>query len=266
VLVAQYFRARHLPGARPLTTRYIVGHGMAALLWLVSAVAPTPLRYVVWAGAFAIDLGTPWIALPHTVRVPPNPAHLPERVGLFTLILLGESVIAVMHGMKSQEDWSVVAAASAFAGMGLLFLVWWWYFDIVGAASERFVRSHRDAVRFNVWAYAHFPLYLGLVVTAVGVQRIVMAASRWTLTGSEAVLMTTAAAVVMIAMAIIGGTFARRAQMTAAAVPGVTCAGLAIGLGLGAARSPVTPVFIVVGLIALCSAQALRVHAAVREG
>src|SRR6266496_54552 len=28
-LVAQYFRARHVPEARPLTTRYLVGHGAA---------------------------------------------------------------------------------------------------------------------------------------------------------------------------------------------------------------------------------------------
>jgi low temperature requirement protein LtrA len=31
VLVAQYFRARHVPEARPLTTRYLIGHGGAAL-------------------------------------------------------------------------------------------------------------------------------------------------------------------------------------------------------------------------------------------
>ena len=161
VLVAQYFRARHLPEARPLTTRYIVGHGSAALIWLASAFVPAPARYGLWATAFIIDLGTPWLALPHTVKVPTNPSHLPERFGLFTLILLGEGVIAVMQGMKSQEDWSVVAAASAFSGMALLFLVWWWYFDVAAAASERFVRSHRDALRFHVWSYAHFPFYLG---------------------------------------------------------------------------------------------------------
>ena len=260
VLVAQYFRARHLPEARPLTTRYIVGHGAAALIWLGSAFVPTPSRYALWVAAFVIDLGTPWLALPHTVKVPPNPAHLPERFGLFTLILLGEAVIAVMHGMKSQEEWTLVAASSAFSGMALLFLVWWWYFDIAAAASEQFVRSHRDAIRFNIWSYAHFPLYLGLIVTAVGVQRIVTAAARWTLSAEEALLMTSAAAVVMIAMAVVGGTFSRRAQLIPAALPAVTCSLLAIGLGVVAAWSPVTPVMIILGLIGLCSAQALRVH------
>jgi low temperature requirement protein LtrA len=260
VLVAQYFRARHLPEARPLTTRYIVGHGTAAVIWLASALVPAPARYALWATAFVIDLGTPWLALPHTVKVPPNPAHLPERFGLFTLILLGEAVIAVMHGMESQEEWTLVAASSAFCGMALLFLIWWWYFDLAAAASERFVRSHRDAVRFNIWSYAHFPLYLGLIVTGVGVQRIVTAAARWTLNGEEALLMTSAAAVVMIAMAVVGGTFSRRAQMIAAAAPAVACALLAIGLGAVAAWSPITPVIIIIGLIALCSAQALRIR------
>lgn len=264
VLVAQYFRARHLPGARPLTTRYIAGHGGAALVWLASAFVPAPARYGLWAAAFAIDLGTPWLALPHAVKVPPNPAHLPERFGLFTLILLGEAVVAVMHGMKSQEDWTVVAASSAFSGMALLFLVWWWYFDVAAAASERFVRSHGEALRFNVWSYAHFPFYLGLVVTGVGVQRIVTAAARWTLSGDEALLMTVAAAVVMIAMAVIGGTFGRKEQLASTAVPAVTCAALAIALGVIAAWSPLTPVLIILGLTVLCSAQALRVHATMR--
>jgi low temperature requirement protein LtrA len=204
VLVAQYLRARHLPDARPLTARYVAGYGAAALIWLASAFLPAPARYVVWVAAFAIDLGTPWVTLPHAVKVPPNPGHLPERFGLFTLILLGEAVVAVMRGMRSQADWTLLAASTAFSGMALLFLVWWWYFDIAAAASERFVRSHRDAIRFNLWTYAHFPLYVGLVVAAVGVQRSVTAA-RWTLHGEEAVLMAGAAAMVTMAMALISG-------------------------------------------------------------
>jgi low temperature requirement protein LtrA len=260
VLVAQYWRARHFPEARPLTTRHIVGHGAAALIWLGSAFVPAPARYALWAAAFVIDLGTPWLALPHTVKVPPNPAHLPERFGLFTLILLGEAVVAVMHGMKSQQAWTPVAALAAFSGMALLFLVWWWYFDVAAAASERFVRSRRDAIRFHVWSYAHFPLYLGLLVAAVGVQRIVMAGARGPLDDEEALLMTGAAAVAMIAMAVVGGTSSRRAQAITAALPAITCSLLSVALGAVAAWSPLTPVAVVLGLILLCSVPALRVH------
>jgi low temperature requirement protein LtrA len=219
ILVIQYLRARHLPNVRPLTARYVAGYGTAALIWVASALAPAPVRYALWLAAFVIDLGTPWLTLPHAVKVPPHPAHLPERFGLFTLILLGESVVAVMRGMRSQQDWTPVAALSAFGGMALLFLIWWWYFDVAAAASERFVRTRRDAIRFNLWSYAHFPLYIGLVVTAVGVQRIVTA-GRWTLHGEEAVLMAGAAGLMTISLALIGNAFDRREHVPNDALAG----------------------------------------------
>src|SRR5262252_5654891 len=189
LLVAQYFRARSVPDAGPLTTRYLAGHGSAAVLWLGSALVPAPARFWIWALAFAIDLGTPWLAVPHSVKVPPDAAHLPERFGLFTLILLGESVVGVMRGMESQEDWRPAAATCAFAGMTILFLIWWWYFDGASGASEQPVRTRRDAVRFHLWSYAHFPLALGIVTVGVGIQRIVTAACRTPLPQSDAAIL-----------------------------------------------------------------------------
>ena len=203
VLVAQYARARRVPGARAFTTRYIAGHGTAALLWLTSALVPAPARFWIWAAAFAIDLGTPWTALSHSIETPPDAAHLPERFGLFTLILLGEAVVAVMQGMASQEDWPAAAAVSAFLGMAVVFLMWAWYFDGIDATAERPVRSRRDAWRFHVWSYAHFPLALGIVVTGAGVKRIVTAAARQQVIFSEGVILTAGAAAVMVAMTML---------------------------------------------------------------
>jgi low temperature requirement protein LtrA len=214
VLVAQYFRARHVPRSRPFTTRYIVGHGVAAAIWLASALVPVPARYVLWTAALIIDFGTPWLALPHSVEAPPDGSHLPERFGLFTLILLGEAVVAVMHGMKSHETWLPAAAVSAFLAMGLLFLIWWWYFDGVMAASERHVRGRADTIKFHVWTYAHFPLYVGLVITGVGAQRIVTAASREMLPGIDSVLGIGGACLATVAMAVVAVTSRRPASGT----------------------------------------------------
>jgi low temperature requirement protein LtrA len=214
VLVAQYFRARHLPHARRFTTRYIVGHGAAAVIWLSSALVPLPARYVLWTVAMVIDFGTPWLALPHSVEVPADGSHLPERFGLFTLILLGEAVVAVMHGMKSHEAWPPAAAISAFLSMGLLFLIWWWYFEGAMAASERHVRGRADTMRFHLWTYAHFPLYVGLVVTGVGAQRIVTAASREMLPGVDSVLGMGGACLATVAMAVVAVTSRRAASGT----------------------------------------------------
>jgi low temperature requirement protein LtrA len=250
VLVAQYFRARHVPEARPLTTRYLVGHGSAAILWLASALVPAQERFWLWGIAFAIDLGTPWLAVSHSVKVPPDAAHLPERFGLFTLILLGESVVAVMQGMESQEDWSPAAAASAFLGMGISFLIWWWYFDGASGASEQPVRTNREAVRFHIWSYAHFPLYLGIVIAGVGVQRIVTAASRATLTTAESTILVGAMTAVMLAMTAIGATSAGRWRPTSFGVMqnvGLAAATLAIGI-VGHFESPLVLIVLIVML------------------
>src|ERR1700741_1354356 len=195
ILVAQYFRARQVPDARPLATRYLVGHGGAALLWLMSAFVPAPQRFWLWGVAFALDLGTPWLAVRHSVKIPPDAAHLPERFGLFTLILLGESVVAVMRGMESQEDWPPSAAASAFLGMAIAFVIWWWYFDGALGASEQPVRTKREAIRFHIWSYAHFPLYLGIVVAGAGVERIVTAASKHALERTESLILAASVAI-----------------------------------------------------------------------
>jgi low temperature requirement protein LtrA len=250
VLVAQYFRARHVPEARPLTRRYLVGRGAAAILWLASALVPAPERFWLWGIAFAIDLGTPWVAVPHSVKVPPDAAHLPERFGLFTLILLGESVVAVMQGMESQEDWSPAAAASAFLGMGISFLIWWWYFDGASGASEQPVRTNREAIRFHIWSYAHFPLYLGIVIAGVGVQRIVTAASRATLTTAESTILVGAMTAVMLAMTTIGATSEGRRRPTSFGVMqnvGLAAATLTIGI-LGHFESPLVLIVLIVML------------------
>jgi low temperature requirement protein LtrA len=241
VLVTQYVRARRVREARPLTTRYLAGHGVAAVFWLSSALVPVPGRFWLWAIAFALDLGTPWLAVPHSVKVPPDAAHLPERFGLFTLILLGESVVAVMQGMESQDDWTLPAATSAFLGMGIAFLTWWWYFDGVAGASEQPVRSRREAVRFHVWSYAHFPLYLGIVVTGVGVHRIVTVASRAAVTTGETTILTWAAVAVMLAMTTIGAASAghKHRSSTVTGNVALSAATLIIGLLVGA-EAPTT--------------------------
>lgn len=253
ILVAQYFRARHVRDARPLAMRYLAGHGIAAVLWLTSAFAAAPERFWLWTFAFAIDLGTPWLAVPHSVRVPPDAAHLPERFGLFTLILLGESVVAVMQGMESQEDWTPAAATSAFLGMGILFLVWWWYFDGVAGASERPVRNRRDALRFQVWCYAHFPLSMGIVIAGVGLRGIVSAASRAPLGGTESAILASAMTVVMLALSVIGWTSRDTARPKPRVTRQVMLAAITCALGFGGGYT--YPVVLMIALSGLSLVQ-----------
>jgi low temperature requirement protein LtrA len=210
VLVAQYLRVRRIRRARALTTRYAASCGVAAALWLISALLPTPLRFWLWALALAIDVMTPLVTTKHMVDVPPDAAHLPERYGLFTIILMGESMVAVMSGMEHQEYWSVRAAFSAMLAMGLIVVIWWCYYDVVDAAGEHMVRSWREAVYFQIWSYAHLPLYLGIAVTGVGLEHLIAKATKEPLHAGEIGILTGAIAAVTMATLLLAAT--RRAR------------------------------------------------------
>jgi len=204
VLAGQFLRARRVPRARRLATRYAVSCGIAAALWLTSAFVPAPARFWLWAVALTIDIGTPLLSTRHLVDVPHDAAHLPERYGLFSIILIGESMAAVMAGMGHQEYWSVRAASAAILGMAMVFATWWVYFDGVGATTHRMVRSMRDAIRFHVWTYAHFPLYLGIAVAGVGLEHVIETATQAPLPLSESLILAGAGVTVGLAMIAIG--------------------------------------------------------------
>jgi low temperature requirement protein LtrA len=206
ILVARYLRASRRPGARRLALDYATGFGVAAVLWLGSAVTPAPWRYGVWATALALDLGTAAFAGRHTLAMPPHAAHLPERFGLFTLILLGEAIVAVMKGVQQQPNWSVAAASTALSGIALVCAVWWWYFDVAAAADHRHVRDDADRRALDVWSHAHVPLYLGVALIGVGVERAVIAGGWQGLRNEEAWLVATAVALASAALVTLGRT------------------------------------------------------------
>ncbi len=206
VLVLQYIRASRIPAARRLAHEYAAGFGIAALIWLASALAPVPMRYALWTIALAIDVGTALVTARHTRQLPPHAEHLPERFGLFTLILLGESIVAIMKGIQAQPDWTPGAAGAAFLGIGLIFTCWWAYFEWAQAATGRGIRTVRDARRFEIWNYAHLPLYLGLALTAVGVEHIVKLGGIASLHAEEVALLASAIATVVMALIALAGT------------------------------------------------------------
>jgi low temperature requirement protein LtrA len=258
VLVVQYLRARRVKEARRLTTLYAVGFGLAAFLWGVAALIPAPMRFWLWVAALLIDLGTPWLAVRHTHKYPPDAEHVPERFGLFTIILLGESVAAVMHGMESQDMWTPSAAISAFTGLGLAFGYWWWYFDVARGAAKRDVTTNRKTLLFQVWSYAHLPLYLCVAVVGVGVEHVISLPPDVHLHREDAWILTGAAAALMTTLTIIGFT-SDDAQMRR---PSVVRWMVHLALCLAAlpasfVATAVTPCMLLIYLVLLCTVQVI---------
>jgi low temperature requirement protein LtrA len=258
VLALQYLRARRVRETRPLTTRYAIGFGCAAVIWIASALAPVPERYWLWIAALAVDFSVPWLAAKHSVNYPPDAAHFPERFGLFTIILIGEFVAAVMHGIESQETWPVAAAFTAFSSMAFAFALWWWYFDGAQSSAERHIRTKRQAALFQVWNYAHLPLFLGIGVAGAGFEHAIALRAGETLHHSAAAILCTAVAVLMLALMTIGATseaVQKRRALTKHLWP--QCVALALVVLLGVFADHVPPVALVTGLLLCCAAQAV---------
>lgn len=177
LLVAEYLIAgKYIAEARPLTQRYATGFSLAAALWLLSVFAPLPQRLMVWAAALLIDFGTPLTARRSLhVKLPPHASHISERYGLFTLLVLGETVLAAVNGVSARAGgWDFASTASAFAGLILAFSFWWIYFDHANASPVEAVRNRADAWLYQRWLYTHLPLTLGLTVVGVAVQHIIL--------------------------------------------------------------------------------------------
>lgn len=258
VLVLQYVRARQVAETKGLTTRYAIGFGAAAVLWIVSALLDVPERYWCWALALAVDFLTPWLAARHSMKFPPDATHFPERFGLFTIILLGEFVAAVMHGIESQEYWSFSAATTAFSSMAFAFVLRWWYFDVAQSASERHIRSKRQAVLFQIWHYAHLPMFLGIGIAGVGFERMISLQAEEQLTAIEAWVLCSSVAVLMASLITIGATsdssqMRRNRNRYLSAQYGL----IGIALFLGVAAINLHRVVLVAGLLAVCCAQTL---------
>ena len=194
ILVFQYLRAaHHVTSARGLATRYAAGFAIAACFWLASVFVPLPLRFAFWAVGTLIDLTTPLTATRLQAKILPNFEHLPERFGLFVIIVLGEAIIAVVNGV-AEKEWQPLSAFAAFFGFMIAFCLWWVYFENVNGSALRVAGAEGRASTLQVWLFGHLPLVLGIAATGVAVEHIILsepmaalpAAQRWLLCGSVA--------------------------------------------------------------------------------
>lgn len=172
VLICQYLHAGyHVPQARVLTNWFAVGFSISLLFWLVSLFVPLPWRFWLWGVGLIIDFATPLSAGQRVAQVPPNMAHTTERIGLFTIIVLGESIVAVVGGV-SELAWTPTSIAIALLGLSIAFSFWWMYFDTVDESPLHAMRKGQMTIALT-WLYSHLPLAVGLTATGVGVEKMI---------------------------------------------------------------------------------------------
>jgi len=198
VLLGMYVRAyRHIPESRVLVAGYLRGFTLGGIPWVISLWVPEPWRFVLWGVGLAIDLVTPFIIRKAQAKVPLSVSHLPERFGLFTILVLGESIAASVAGLGS-IGWETEGAIGLVIGVVTATCLWWLYFDNMEGSVVRRRSEQVKAWKPTVWIYSHLPLVIGLTASGIGMEFLVAQHGhevRWIAVGGIAVALVSMAAI-----------------------------------------------------------------------
>ncbi|ARK13097.2 low temperature requirement protein A [Fibrivirga algicola] len=185
ILLIDYGRAWvFVPEARPYTRVILIGFSISVAVWIGSVFVDPPYRYALWAVALLIELATPLTSGSqlHT-KFPPDVRHLPERYGLFTLLVLGQSVSGLVMGLMEARFTPTALFVTILGGVIIIGL-WWAYFDRLDDDAVRKLAKNRDAdgeeakssVRqYTLWLYIHLPLTVALTLCGVALSHAIRA-------------------------------------------------------------------------------------------
>ncbi|MGW7661841.1 low temperature requirement protein A [Streptomyces sp. NPDC054756] len=155
-MVTQWSRAAYTDRRRRRSAlRYALGILVLQIGWLVRLGLPHDAGLVSFAVLAAGELTVP-VWAERAVGTTWHPQHIAERYGLFTLIVLGESVMAAGLAVRTaldtrQETGSVTAVA--LGGILTVFALWWLYF---AQDSPRRLKAQSTAM---LWGYGHYAVF-----------------------------------------------------------------------------------------------------------
>jgi low temperature requirement protein LtrA len=168
-MVSQWLRVAHdHPAGRTTALRYVAGVAVLQVGWIALLAMPPTWRgpgFLLLAG---LELAVPVWAERSTQPTAWHPEHIAERYGLFTLIVLGECVLAAtvtVQAAVGARGLSASLAVVAAGGLVLLFALWWSYFD--RPAGEGLRASPRSAFG---WGYWHLLIFASLAAVGAGLQ------------------------------------------------------------------------------------------------
>jgi low temperature requirement protein LtrA len=164
-MVVQWLRAAAAdPTHRPISLAYAVGITVVQALWLLRLLLPDGLLVPAFLVLVVAELAVPVVAERRGQPVW-HPEHIAERYGLFTLIVLGESVLSVSVALEAAFDGAehpIGLISLGVAGLVILFSMWWIYFEQPG--HER-LTSLKASLR---WGYGHYLVFAATAATGAG--------------------------------------------------------------------------------------------------
>ncbi|MFD4575649.1 low temperature requirement protein A [Streptomyces sp. NPDC058417] len=193
-LTTQWLRvARSTSGAERTTAlRYAGGVALCQVGWLGLLILPEGGRGWLFLVMALLEMCVPLYAEKGHMTAW-HPHHIAERYGLFTIIVLGETIaaatVAVKSGVDESDELGTLLPIAA-GGLLIVFAAWWIYF-VVPVHGR--LRSNREAFR---WGYGHYLVFASAAAIGAGmevaVEQAIGEAHLSTLSASAAVTLPTA--------------------------------------------------------------------------
>lgn len=198
-MVAQWLRASRSggQGARAASA-YAGGIAAVQVLWLLFLLLDGPAATVALVVLVIAELAVPVVAERRGLT-PWHPHHITERYGLFTIIVLGEGLLAsgnaVIEALHDDEALAPLVGISVLA-LTVTAALWWVYFwpshhDEIGS----FGRSLR-------YGYGHYLVFASAAAFSAGVEVQIDLATHHTELGEVAAAYTVAAPVAVFLLVV----------------------------------------------------------------
>ncbi|MFE7109242.1 low temperature requirement protein A [Streptomyces sp. NPDC057575] len=197
-LTSQWLRAAHCTrgGERRVALRYAVGISVVQLGWIAMLLLPAESRGALTAVFVVLvlaELSVPVLA-ERDRSTSWHPRHIGERYGLFTIIVLGETIaaatVAVQQAVYEHDALGELLPIAA-GGLLIVFSAWWIYFAV---PIHDYLLGSREAF---IWGYGHFLIFGSAAAIGAGIEVAVEEA-----VGKAHVSDTVAAAAVTIPSAL----------------------------------------------------------------
>ena len=197
-LVPQWLRASvQDPLRRGTARRFAIAISLAQVYWISLLFFPQELRIAGFLLGVVIELLIPIFA-ERSAPTPWHPGHIQERYGLFTLIVLGESILSAslaVQAATAETGLTVELASIVAGGLLIVFSMWWLYFDF---PTDGMLEGRRHAY---LWGYGHLFVFASAAAVGAG-----LAVATDFVTHHAEIDSFTAGAAVAVPVAIFMGT------------------------------------------------------------
>ncbi|MGN9795678.1 low temperature requirement protein A [Streptomyces sp. OZ13] len=164
-MVTQWLRAAHSdPERRRSCLRYAVGVLVVQVGWVARLALPDDGGLPTFLVLVAAELAVP-VWAESAVTTTWHPHHIAERYGLFTIIVLGETITASTTAVRTALDTDAALgdiATIVVGGVLTVFALWWLYFM---QNAPRRLTTLRTAL---LWGYGHYAVFASAAAVGAG--------------------------------------------------------------------------------------------------